>query len=1697
MPVQVNGYEAIPNTPYGGYPQGGAYAPPGGYYNPYPGRKRRSGNETESEGSGEDEEDKKEKPKKNKPASPWRGDVWEGTEDTYEGNLRSLEDDLTNMGLKSMDGYRWEDMASKKMLCSLTCEPGYTAVQPVSICVDGTWVIPPSYCKQDYKCQPPMRDPFGQWYCRVEQVGGSYYNSGGYGGAYKPTYSYKPSGYTAPSSYSSPPAYGAPSYPTSPAYGRRRRAVDKHGFSEVIDQEEQADRDSGTDYEFSDYIAVDASFNFDGFRAVSEDADEGSNRWEQYNTRKMLVCTLSCYDGTYGHGSSKAMCDLETGFWYPKPGKCAAFDGYSTKCAQPYANYGSYQCSKVYGAPKPYSEKPNTYYYGNGIKATYPAKQVYGTCPLKTNVSGGFVTCEKQGYGFFCQLMCNSGYRPATSQTFSGCSNGKFYVNNFHCQAGYCDPTVYKQSCYGYNKGGSYSSPPYGRKRRDTSELSDAPEDFGDFGSTWAEPNTAMGRYSSSHLVCDLNCSPGYTPQNGRWVAKCDEQSGTWLAPPTHCSKSHYNPQCNQKYVNGGYLSCGYKKSGTQYTTSCQLHCFDGFVPRDPYRTTYQCNYASGAFTPQPIGCKVKTLPSYPEYCKEPASIPYGSWKCYLQDYDAPYPSASSRTENWDKIETDPAPPRKGAKKIGKRRRRDLNGADYYSDEVEVIGDQLENKHTKLSKKQLGRSYSYGKPQNYICLANCDNGYAFSGSYIAVCRVPTGQWLQPPAAFCNKQPPANKYCYRPQVNYGYYICEEDNYSGYGGINYGLMRCNLRCNPGYRPANGRWEARCDQNNGIWQIPATNCVPEVATCQNVPSLDNGDVECEDYIAADTNYMKSESDDADKKPVEAVKTTARPKITVPTPDPSTLVGATGTCDLSPAVNEVKGGLMDCRESSSGQVLCMIKCAENFRPWHGELIIVCRNGVYYNRKNPLEVQKNMKCKEAKCDPDKYGIACFNHPKNRERRDGEFERALRTVRSVEEERGKNKKVQKNQDYNSVGFRRCTATCKNGYVMQGSTMAICNMDSGLWEVVPGTCVATYGGRETVSCVAPQALDNGKWKCKLTTNEADMRGEEFVEISEDEAEEFNNYNKQAMSEVAERGLWDIVPDHEARKRRSTDSQWGNQIARFASTTYLVCQMKCNSGFVPKQENSVKIGCRQTDTEWIKPFSKKVHQCVPEPPPPPPVKEVVDQCERRPGKVKNGAYKDCEEKDGKVMCRLQCKAGHIPDGKAKWACKNGVVTSPATGCVKLQVPERQADCQTPNVNNGQYVCNWSVACIDETLGKACVRKCKLKCDAGFEALDGMKDAVCLRSSKIWVKPVSVCVPENFENDGSVVIKAPEDVEWKGEFDAVSDIVAEIEAAISPTEAPTEAPTAASTEAPTPAPEEDRAEFDEEAADRAEKEKKKKDKKAKKDKKKKDKKAKKDKKKKGGASDDSEKDHPDCGWGYGTCPSVQGKNVPSCLPSTPLYDQGKEKLSESGKVGWNCMGDGVSEGTRCFATCGPSAVRAMQVNPNYDMECNCRMRKDVNGQIVKMCTWKGKIKTHCNRMMCPPLRPVQNGQYIATSKADKKQMQRARQFASGEISLAQAGSVLQARWGKEFKSCPTGVAIPKSKVECTLQCDAGFVLGISRDNSVKKTSNTKASCSCKVLPNAPKGYVCAWQHKADVCVRPDETGKTKTKKTKKTKG
>merc|ERR1712136_225165 len=103
----------------------------------------------------------------------------------------------------------------------------------------------------------------------------------------------------------------------------------------------------------------------------------------------------------------------------------------------------------------------------------------------------------------------------------------------------------------------------------------------------------------------------------------------------------------------------------------------------------------------------------------------------------------------------------------------------------------------------------------------------------------------------------------------------------------------------------------------------------------------------------------------------------------------------------------------------------------------------------------------------------------------------------------------------------------------------------------------------------------------------------------------------------------------------------------------------------------------------------------------------------------------------------------------------------------------------------------------------------------------------------------------------------------------------------------------------------------------------------------------------------------------------------------------------------------------------------------------------------------KDHCKRLMCPPLAPVQNGDYIATDKKLSRKIQRMSQ---------EPLTLITARWGKQYKSCPTGVPIPKTKVKCTLQCDRGFVL--KAGSVIKKAVATKASCK--------------WDHKARECVK-----------------
>lgn len=83
----------------------------------------------------------------------------------------------------------------------------------------------------------------------------------------------------------------------------------------------------------------------------------------------------------------------------------------------------------------------------------------------------------------------------------------------------------------------------------------------------------------------------------------------------------------------------------------------------------------------------------------------------------------------------------------------------------------------------------------------------------------------------------------------------------------------------------------------------------------------------------------------------------------------------------------------------------------------------------------------------------------------------------------------------------------------------------------------------------------------------------------------------------------------------------------------------------------------------------------------------------------------------------------------------------------------------------------------------------------------------------------------------------------------------------------------------------------------------------------------------------------------------------------------------------------------------------------------------------------------MQCPALAPVDHGNYIQTSKEMARKMKR-----KGGIAEE---SILQTRWGKQYKSCPTGIIIPKSKVKCVLNCDPDYVLK-TLDGKIKPVCN-----------------------------------------------
>jgi len=404
---------------------------------------------------------------------------------------------------------------------------------------------------------------------------------------------------------------------------------------------------------------------------------------------------------------------------------------------------------------------------------------------------------------------------------------------------------------------------------------------------------------------------------------------------------------------------------------------------------------------------------------------------------------------------------------------------------------------------------------------------------------------------------------------------------------------------------------------------------------------------------------------------------------------------------------------------------------------------------------------------------------------------------------------------------------------------------------------------------------------------------------------------------------------------------------------------------------------------------------------------------------------------MKCEISCNSDAVLEGSAKFVCKNNdkkaEVTQEAGSCLAIpELPSPPSSCKPPSTfrKTGSYLeGNKSSGCSDT--------KCKttyiLECKDGYVPF-GPNKAVCQQKKKgddFWQVMPTMCVPPGFKAPKSWNVDNPDTYfDRSEEWDYYEDMIEE---------------TTTTTEAPvtTPAPvEEDRFESFDDGADRGEGNKKKPSKKPAKEEK---------------PKDDASDDGSGVPVGHGQCVG---------LPEVPNYNMGKEKASNK-KVGWECSNTNMySDGTVCKPICGPGAMPS-----GVNNVCSCD-KKD-------RCKWKGFIKDHCIRMMCPPLPEPVNAIYIKTPKKVNKIAQR----SGGALST---DGLIQTRWGSQFKKCPLGVEIPKSKVMCTLKCHDGLIV-----KGANKATETKAACKCDEEGN------CKWMMKSNECVAPSSSGKKKKKK------
>ena len=261
---------------------------------------------------------------------------------------------------------------------------------------------------------------------------------------------------------------------------------------------------------------------------------------------------------------------------------------------------------------------------------------------------------------------------------------------------------------------------------------------------------------------------------------------------------------------------------------------------------------------------------------------------------------------------------------------------------------------------------------------------------------------------------------------------------------------------------------------------------------------------------------------KPAPKSTTTKKPAPT--TTKPAIPIGAGGSCGVEPAKNPIKGGRLSCRNDRHGNRMCMIKCDKGFRPWHPNLVIYCRNNIFYQRENPAEIQKNMKCKEGPCDINRYGVACANHPANqaaRKRRDDDdFEEYDELDQAVDE--SNNNDLMARWGAPDQPMKRCQVTCNKGYEVSGSSVAECDLKTGSWAILPGQCEKIPAN--PLGCTTPGDVPFGQWKCWITSDSEAMRGSLDTAPPEgsDEYVGAKKQKEKSKKKAKDRGLFDYIP-----------------------------------------------------------------------------------------------------------------------------------------------------------------------------------------------------------------------------------------------------------------------------------------------------------------------------------------------------------------------------------------------------------------------------------------------------------------------------------------------------------------------------------------------------------------------------------------------